>query len=118
MRPRAEAKAVIARWNEQLVASRDMLWSPTIRAALDRRDALARRVLPGLRLKVVAASRAATLIVRNIACNRFSPYAWADLGHDAPQGHVRMVGPMSGTWQVTWHQPSFFRIVPGLAPAV
>jgi hypothetical protein len=31
---RAEAQAVIGRWNEQLVASRDMLWSPTIRAAL------------------------------------------------------------------------------------
>jgi hypothetical protein len=31
---RAEAKAVIERWNEQLSASRDMLWSPTIRAAL------------------------------------------------------------------------------------
>jgi hypothetical protein len=31
---RAEAKAVIERWNKQLVASRDMLWSPTIRAAL------------------------------------------------------------------------------------
>jgi hypothetical protein len=31
---RAEAKAVIERWNEQLVTSRDMLWSPTIRAAL------------------------------------------------------------------------------------
>jgi hypothetical protein len=31
---RAEAKAVIECWNEQLVASRDMLWSPTIRAAL------------------------------------------------------------------------------------
>jgi hypothetical protein len=31
---RAEAKAVIDRWNEQLAASRDMLWSPTIRAAL------------------------------------------------------------------------------------
>jgi hypothetical protein len=31
---RAEAKAVIERWNEQLAASRDMLWSPTIRAAL------------------------------------------------------------------------------------
>jgi hypothetical protein len=25
---RAEAKAVIERWNEQLAASRDMLWSP------------------------------------------------------------------------------------------
>ena len=31
---RAEAKAVIERWNEQLSAGRDMLWSPTIRAAL------------------------------------------------------------------------------------
>src|SRR5580704_7428334 len=31
---RAEAKAVIERWNEQLAAGRDMLWAPTIRAAL------------------------------------------------------------------------------------
>jgi hypothetical protein len=31
---RAEAKAVVDRWNEQLAAGRDMLWSPTIRAAL------------------------------------------------------------------------------------
>jgi hypothetical protein len=31
---RAEAKGVVDRWNEQLVASRDILWSPTIRAAL------------------------------------------------------------------------------------
>jgi hypothetical protein len=31
---RAEAQAVIERWNEQLAASRDLLWSPTIRAAL------------------------------------------------------------------------------------
>jgi hypothetical protein len=31
---RAEAQAVIERWNEQLAASCDMLWSPTIRAAL------------------------------------------------------------------------------------
>jgi hypothetical protein len=30
---RAEAKGVIDRWNEQLAAGRDMLWSPTIRAA-------------------------------------------------------------------------------------
>jgi hypothetical protein len=30
---RAEAKAVIERWNEQLT-SRDMVWSPTIRAGL------------------------------------------------------------------------------------
>jgi hypothetical protein len=31
---RAEAEAVIQRWNEQLAAGRDMLWSPTIRAAM------------------------------------------------------------------------------------
>jgi len=31
---RAEAKGVIDRWNEQLANGRDMLWSPTIRAAL------------------------------------------------------------------------------------
>jgi hypothetical protein len=31
---RAEANAVIERWNQQLASSRDMLWSPTIRAAL------------------------------------------------------------------------------------
>jgi hypothetical protein len=31
---RAEAKAVVDRWNEQLAAGREMLWSPTIRAAL------------------------------------------------------------------------------------
>ena len=31
---RAEAKAVVERWNDQLAASRNMLWSPTIRAAL------------------------------------------------------------------------------------
>jgi len=31
---RAEAQAVVDHWNEQLAASRDMLWSPTIRAAL------------------------------------------------------------------------------------
>jgi hypothetical protein len=31
---RAEADSVIQRWNDQLAHSRDMLWSPTIRAAL------------------------------------------------------------------------------------
>jgi hypothetical protein len=31
---RAEAEAVIQRWNDQLSRGRDMLWSPTIRAAL------------------------------------------------------------------------------------
>jgi hypothetical protein len=31
---RADAKAVVHRWNEQLTAGREMLWSPTIRAAL------------------------------------------------------------------------------------
>jgi hypothetical protein len=31
---RAEAEAVVQRWNDQLALGRDMLWSPTIRAAL------------------------------------------------------------------------------------
>jgi hypothetical protein len=31
---RTEAKAVIEHWNEQLAASRDMQWSPSIRGAL------------------------------------------------------------------------------------
>jgi hypothetical protein len=31
---RAEAEGVVQRWNEQLALGRDMLWSPTIRAAL------------------------------------------------------------------------------------
>jgi hypothetical protein len=31
---RAEANAVVDRWNEQLAAGRDMLWSPTIRTAM------------------------------------------------------------------------------------
>ena len=31
---RAEAESVIQRWNDQLALGRDMLWSPTIRAAL------------------------------------------------------------------------------------
>jgi hypothetical protein len=31
---RAEAKGVVERWNEQLAGSRNMRWSPTIRAAL------------------------------------------------------------------------------------
>jgi hypothetical protein len=31
---RLEAEAVIDRWNRRLATGRDMLWSPTIRAAL------------------------------------------------------------------------------------
>jgi hypothetical protein len=31
---RVEGEVVIQRWNEQLALGRDMLWSPTIRAAL------------------------------------------------------------------------------------
>jgi hypothetical protein len=31
---RADSKAVVDRWNEQLAGGRDMLWSPTLRAAL------------------------------------------------------------------------------------
>jgi hypothetical protein len=30
----AEAETVVQRWNDQLALGRDMLWSPTIRAAL------------------------------------------------------------------------------------
>jgi hypothetical protein len=38
-RPRApRLKVVIQRWNEQLSLGRDMLWSPTIRAAPRRRS--------------------------------------------------------------------------------
>jgi hypothetical protein len=37
---RAEAAAVIDRWSRRLATGRDMLWSPTIRAAA-RRNALA-----------------------------------------------------------------------------
>jgi hypothetical protein len=33
---RAEAELVIAHWNRRLATGRDMLWSPTIRAALLR----------------------------------------------------------------------------------
>jgi hypothetical protein len=33
-RPGVVPKGVVERWNEQLAASRGMLWSPTIRAAL------------------------------------------------------------------------------------
>jgi hypothetical protein len=44
---RAEAKAVVDRWNEQLAVGRDMMWSPTIRTP--RGYALAQSVLLGLR---------------------------------------------------------------------
>jgi hypothetical protein len=37
----AEAQAVTERWNEHLVASKDILWSPTIRARPDRWNAQA-----------------------------------------------------------------------------
>jgi hypothetical protein len=46
---RVEAEAVILRWNDLLSRGRDMLWSPTIRGRADRRNALARRLLSGLR---------------------------------------------------------------------
>jgi hypothetical protein len=45
---RAEAEAVIQRWNDQLSRGRDMLWSPTIRAGLfDGRATSAPLVLAG-----------------------------------------------------------------------
>jgi hypothetical protein len=40
---RGEAEAVIQRWNDQLALGRDMLWSPTIRAALLAGGATAHR---------------------------------------------------------------------------
>jgi hypothetical protein len=47
---RLEAEAVIDRWNRRLATGRDMLWAPTIRAALIARlDALAGCLLSGLR---------------------------------------------------------------------
>jgi hypothetical protein len=46
---RLEAELVIDRWNRRLATGCDMLWSPTIRAALIRRNALAGRLLSGLR---------------------------------------------------------------------
>jgi hypothetical protein len=49
---RAEAKGVVERWNEQIAASRDMLWSPMIRAALH----------PGSTCSARAAGRAGRLI--------------------------------------------------------
>jgi hypothetical protein len=47
----AEAEAVVDRWNRRLATGRDMLWSPTIRAALLAGTPLARRLLPRMRDK-------------------------------------------------------------------
>jgi hypothetical protein len=46
---RAEAEAVIQRWNDQLTLGRDMLRSPTVRAALLSR-AIDVRTIDGYRL--------------------------------------------------------------------
>jgi hypothetical protein len=46
---RGEAKAIVDRWNEQLATGRDMLWSPTIRAALLADMPWLDVFLPGLR---------------------------------------------------------------------
>jgi hypothetical protein len=48
---RAEAEAVIQRWNDRLATGRDMLWSPTIRAALLAGTPWLDVVLPRLRDK-------------------------------------------------------------------
>jgi hypothetical protein len=45
---RLEAELVIDRWNRRMATGRDMLWSPTIRAALIA-GTPARRLLPGAR---------------------------------------------------------------------
>ena len=52
----AEAKGVVERWNEQLSDSRDMLWSPTIRAALIAQEAAGRQA-PGARRSVPGCGR-------------------------------------------------------------
>jgi hypothetical protein len=83
---RVEAEAVILRWNDLLSRGRDMLWSPTIRGRADRRNALARRLLSGLRdepgyrsahprpspagLGRHAGARAAVLLVSGVAAGR------------------------------------------------
>jgi hypothetical protein len=46
---RAEAEAVIQRWNDQLSRGRDMLWSAHDPGRAARRDALARRLQPNAR---------------------------------------------------------------------
>jgi hypothetical protein len=46
---RLEAELVVDRWNRRLTTGRDMLWSPTIRAALVAGMPLAGRLLPRLR---------------------------------------------------------------------
>jgi hypothetical protein len=69
---RAEAKAVIDRWNEQLLASRDMLWSPTNRAALIAGT-------PWLDVFCPGAARAGRLICERVIAilsRRLPPWCW------------------------------------------
>jgi hypothetical protein len=62
--------------------------------------------------------------VRNIACNRFSLYARADLGHDAPQGMSdgrADVGHPAGhlaSAELFCNPLALVPLVPGQAPAV
>jgi hypothetical protein len=65
---RAEAKGVVERWNEQLAASRYMLWSPTIRAALIAGT-------PWLDVFCPAAARAGRLIRRHSRRPWLAPWA-------------------------------------------
>jgi hypothetical protein len=46
---REEAETVVDRWNPRLATGRDMLWPAHNPRSVDRRNAMARRLLSGLR---------------------------------------------------------------------
>src|SRR5204862_434884 len=62
---RAEAEGVIQRWNDQLALGRDKLWSPTIRAGLLRRHAMAPRVLPRAARQAAPSISAPSIAIRS-----------------------------------------------------
>jgi hypothetical protein len=83
---RGEAQGVIERWNEHLAASRDMLWSPTIRAALiagtpwldvfcEPGDRSAKGRPPSSRVGRHAGARAAVLLVPGNCADAEDPRA-------------------------------------------
>jgi hypothetical protein len=68
----AEAKAVIERWNKRLASSRDILWSPTIRAALIARTPWLDMFCPGCGTSRVIDFRKVTVI----RLLRSPPWCW------------------------------------------
>jgi hypothetical protein len=96
---RAEAEAVIQRWNDQLAVGRDMLWSPTIGAALlagtpwldgfcpgcgtSRAIDLRRRSAPA-RIGRHAGARPAVLVVRGIGTDAETAGAVRSAASKAP----------------------------------